>query len=169
MIKVAVVGPESTGKSELTQVLAEHYGIDWVREYSRVFLTNLDRPYIEEDLVAITQGQLKSQLEAIGQGGDLVLFDTDLLVMKVWALFKYGRVDPVIANEWEANLADLYLLTDTDIPYEDDPLRENPNDRPELFKVYENELKTIGANYKVIKGSREERLSQAIAAINNIG
>lgn len=168
MKKIAIVGPESTGKTELSKVLAAHYGVNWVPEYARTYLEPRNGFYEEKDLAKIANGQLKSQQGAISTNHDLVFFDTDLLVIKIWAQFKYGRVDPFITDAMEKHQPDLYLLTYHDIPYEEDPLRENPNDRAALFEYYEREVKSSNVPYAIIKGSREERSQAAIQAINNI-
>lgn len=168
MLTVAVVGPESTGKTDFARSFASRMEATYVPEFSRQFLTDLQRPYVKDDLVDITKGQLQSQERAKQQGSDLIVFDTDLLVMKVWSEFKYGSIDPFIAEKWKQNRCDFYVLTYYDIPYEEDPLRENPDQRPELFEVYENELKLAHLPYVIVKGSREERIAMAIAAINNI-
>jgi len=168
MITVAIVGPESTGKTEISKSLADHFKTEWVPEYARDFLTELGRPYEESDLVSITKGQLDHQVEAIRSAKDLVFFDTDLLVLKIWSEFKYGRVDPYIETQWDLTMSDFYFLTYHDIPYEKDPLRENPHQRPQLFELYEEALKKAGASYTILRGNRTQRLKQAISVINNI-
>lgn len=60
MKKIVIVGPESTGKSTLSQELSQHYAnhypTAWVPEYAREFLDELDRPYTYEDLLTIAKG-----------------------------------------------------------------------------------------------------------------
>ena len=59
MHKIVIIGPESTGKSTLSQQLAHHYNEPWVREYAREYIDHLDRPYTYADLLAIAKGQVK--------------------------------------------------------------------------------------------------------------
>lgn len=166
MISIGIVGPESTGKSTLSKSLAEHYQTLWSEEYAREYLTALDGSYEQSDLLKIAAGQLELANKVIRKANGIVFHDTDLLVIKVWSEFKYGDCDPWIVEKYELNKADLYLLTDTNIPYEEDPLRENPSQRGELFEIYEQELIKSKANYQVIKGELSERLDQSIAYIN---
>lgn len=166
MISIAIVGPESTGKSTLSKSLAEYYQTLWSEEYAREYLTELVRPYKQSDLLEIAAGQLELANKAKQKANGIVFHDTDLLVIKVWSEFKFGDCDPWIIEQYELNKADLYLLTDTDIPYEDDPLRENPSQRGELFEIYEQELIKSEANYQVIKGGLAERLDQSVQYIN---
>lgn len=166
MISIAIVGPESTGKSTLTKSLAKHYQTIWSEEYAREYLTALERPYEQSDLLEITAGQLEIADKVKMKANSIVFHDTDLLVIKVWSEFKYGDCDPRIIEQFELNQADLYLLTDFNIPYEVDPFRENPNQRGELFKIYEQELIKSGLNYQVVKGDLSERVNQSITCVN---
>ncbi|WP_286755171.1 ATP-binding protein [Roseivirga sp. UBA838] len=168
MITIAVVGPESTGKTTLTEALAAHYKTLWVPEYSREFLTNLNRPYIQNDLIAIAEGQLREERKYRKQVKDLLFLDTDLFVIKIWSEFKYGHCDPWILQQLSMNQASYYLLTYYDVPYEEDPLRESPENRPELFDLYEKALKEYGVAYEVVQGSFQKRLETAIQKINSI-
>jgi len=168
MMSIAIVGPESTGKSTLTKSLAKHYRTLCSEEYAREYLTALERPYEQSDLLEIAKGQLEIANKVKMKENSIVFHDTDLLVIKVWSEFKFGDCDPWIIKQFEMNQADLYLLTDFNIPYEEDPLRENPEQRRELFEIYEQELIKSKANYQVIKGELSDRLNQSIAHINQI-
>ncbi|OEK05856.1 AAA family ATPase [Roseivirga misakiensis] len=168
MITIAIVGPESTGKSTLAQTLATYYGTVSVPEYSREFLTDLGRPYRQEDLLTIAKGQLESEKIYRKRANERLILDTDLFVIKVWSEFKYGNCDPFILQLLQMNLADFYLLTSPDIPYEDDPLRESPNDRGRLFDIYHQELVEANVSFKVVQGSPEYRLRQSIKAISEV-
>ncbi len=168
MISVSVVGPESTGKTTLARSLSEHYNAVWVPEYARDYLTELPRPYDQSDLLSIASGQLKALNEGVKNANGLLLQDTDLMVIKIWSEVKYGSVNPWIQMQLEMNLPDFYLLTFYDIPYEEDPLRETPERRPELFDLYEAEVKKTGVPYQVVSGSHQDRLETAIRNINTI-
>ncbi len=168
MLKVAVIGPESTGKTTLAEALAAHFKTACVPEYARQYLNTLDRPYLQKDLSTMAIGQLALE-EKIAQSAEKLLFlDTDLYVIKVWSEFKYGQCDPYILTQLQFHRADFYLLTDHHIPYEEDPLRENPDQRDKLFDIYLNEMKASGCAFSIVSGTHEERLRQAIAKINDL-
>ena len=168
MIKVCIQGPESTGKTFLANALAEKYKAPCVPEYARQYLGNLDRPYVQCDLLEIAKGQLILEADKSKRSPKLLILDTDLHVIKVWSEYKYGNCDPWILQQLELQHSDIYLLTFYDIPYEEDPLRENPNERPELFDIYEKLLKDRGLHYRVIQGTREKRLNTATKYINSL-
>jgi len=168
MISVAIVGPESTGKTTLAKSLAKHFKTVWVEEYAREYLMASNGSYEQRDLLQIAAGQLELIKARSKNARDLIFLDTDLLVIKIWSEFKYQNCDPWIEQQLEMNRADLYLLTDFDIPYEYDPLRESPNKRGELFEIYKNSLEESGSNFQIVKGDHSDRLDQAIGYINLI-
>jgi len=63
LIKVAVIGPESTGKSTLCELLAMHYNTQWCPEFAREYLLTHGMDYTYEDLLFIAKGQLAMEDE----------------------------------------------------------------------------------------------------------
>jgi nicotinamide riboside kinase len=167
MKKIVVTGVESSGKTTLAIDLANKLNARYVSEYSREYLTHLTRPYLQEDLLKITHGQLRSELEAEQNSPDLIICDTSLLVLKVWSEYKYGYCDPWILDQFENHNWDMFLLPHYDIPFEDDPLRENPKDRDVLFEIYLKELERLQIPFHILHGSPQDRLAQAIDAIQS--
>lgn len=169
MLTVAVVGPESTGKTTLAKSLAAHFKTEWVPEFAREYLTDLNRPYTQTDLLEIAKGQLRAEKKLQPKAKNNLLFlDTDLLVIKIWSEFKYGNCDPWIEQQLRLNQPSIYILTHFDIPYEDDPLRENRGERPELFDLYEEALQNSDSPYFIVQGNQQKRLDKAVKSINSI-
>ncbi len=166
MKKVVITGPESTGKTTLAQALALHYQTYWVREYARIYMDHLHRPYEEADLLAIAKGQLASEEVAKAKASRLMICDTSLEVIKIWSEVRYNRCHPWILDKYQQQKVNLYLLCAPDIPWAPDPQRENPEDREALFKRYQQELKE--KNCIEIGGNRQERKSIAISAIETL-
>ena len=165
--KIAIVGPESTGKSTLAKDLAAHYQTEWVPEFAREYLDQIKRPYKFEDLSEIAKGQLNLEQKKAKNANDLLFCDTNLIVIKVWSEFKYGKCEPQIIEQIQASDYDLHLLTDIDFPWTPDPLREHPDKRQELFDIYVKELEGFGFDYEIISGHGNARLDNAISAINS--
>ena len=94
--KIAIVGPESTGKSTLAEGLAKHYQTVWVPEYARGYLNKLGRGYDQSDLIKIAQGQLGLEDECVNDAKRFLFCDTNLVVIKIWSDFKYGNCAPEI-------------------------------------------------------------------------
>lgn len=168
LIRIAIVGPECTGKSELAAYLAGHFNTVWVPEYARGYLDNLVRPYEPEDLLTIADGQLRIENEWALTANRFLFCDTTLLVIKVWSEFKFGTCDPEIIRAMENTSYDLHLLTYVDIPWENDPQREHPDRREELFQIYRNELVKMKVPFIEIRGQREERRKTAVEALMKV-
>ncbi len=81
---------------------------------------------------------------------------------------KYGFCDPWIDAQLRIRPYDLYLLCNIDMPWEDDPLREHPNEREVLFEKYVLALEAMNAKYAIISGKGAERLNNAIAASETV-
>jgi NadR type nicotinamide-nucleotide adenylyltransferase len=166
--KVAVIGPECTGKSALSEFLAGHFQTTWVPEYARGYIENLTRPYQESDLLTIAHGQLRIEDAWSNDANKVLICDTNLYVIKVWSEFKFGSVHPEITQAIESRKYDLYLLTNIDIPWEDDPQREHPDKRKELYNIYRNEMLQQTVPFVEISGAREHRRQLAIDAIQKL-
>jgi nicotinamide riboside kinase len=147
MHKIIVTGPESSGKTTLCKSLSKHFNLPFSKEYAREYLDALNRDYNQEDLLKIAKGQLKSEQNT-------QLLDTDLITIKIWSKYKYGSCDKWILEQIEKQKSEnrFYLLCKPDIPWKADPLRENPNDREELFEIYKKELESLAQNYFIVEG-----------------
>ncbi|MFD2200508.1 AAA family ATPase [Shivajiella indica] len=166
--KVVVIGPESTGKSTLSQTLAAHFSVPWVPEYAREYLEKLDRSYQYDDLLKIAKGQVALEEKEAEKAKNLLICDTDLHVIKVWSEHKFGKVDEWILDQIRERIYDAYLLTDIDIPWQEDPLREHPEPkmRRYLFDWYQRLIQQSGVPFIIVSGSEEERLRKSIAAVD---
>lgn len=168
MRRIVITGPESSGKTTLALDLARWLGGGYVPEVAREYLSELGRPYQEQDLLAIAQMQIERE-EGIASGvpSDGILFcDTDLITIRIWGEEKYGRCDPWIMARTEHRPYDLWLLCTPDMPWEPDPLRENPHDRDRLFDVYRATLERLKKPFLIMRGDRERRESDALIAID---
>lgn len=164
--RIAITGPESTGKSALAEWLAGRYGTAWVPEYAREYLDRIHRPYGEADILAIARGQVAAE-EALAPRARTYLFcDTEAIVTKIWSEVKYGRCHPWITDRIATRPYDLYLLCDIDLPWEYDPLREHPDRRSYLFDLYHKELKERNLPFAVVSGSGETRFVNAATIID---
>lgn len=165
--KVVIIGPESTGKSTLSAALSQQYGEPWVPEYARQYLEEMDREYVYEDLRQIAKGQLALEDQKASEARELVFCDTDLRVIHVWSEHKYGHTDPWVLDQIGKRKYDLYLLTDIDIPWEDDPQREYPDPgmRSYFYAWYERLVQNSGVPVVKISGTLEQRMAAAMAGI----
>lgn len=163
--KIAITGPESTGKSTLSEALAINFDTVWVPEFARGYLEKLGRPYEEADLLKIAKGQVALQQKMEASSSKYLICDTELLVMKIWSEHKYDRCHPWILKKLDEIKYDLYILPYIDIPWQEDPLREHPDLREYFYDKYKAELLSRDANFIEVNGSLENRVRQAIIAV----
>ncbi|HMR18035.1 MAG TPA: ATP-binding protein [Sphingobacterium sp.] len=161
LIKIAVVGPESTGKSTMAQYLAKNTGTVCVPEYARYYCQNLNRQYTLQDEVNMFYGQLAVEEALIPlTTHDILICDTTILTVKVWCDYLFGDTPAEIKAEITRRHYDLYLFMDIDLPWEDDPLRDFPGQREHFREVWQKELEAIRADYVIISGLGSDRLQR---------
>ena len=167
MLKVAITGPESSGKTSLAQILSKHYKVEWIPEFARNYLIQKSGKYTFEDLSYIAEKQFKA-FSTASKNQELLIADTELLVIKIWSKVKYDKIAPLVNNYFKQQEFDIYLLCKPDIPWEYDELREHPEMREELFELYKEELATNHLPYRIIHGSEDERYLSATRIINQL-
>ncbi len=167
-LKVVLFGPESTGKTTLAEALADHFGTEWVPEFMREYLQEKwDRTGEKvswDDLLPIAEGQIASENLKAKNAEEVLFCDTDLRELKVYSEYYYdGSCPEAIRNAVQENRYDLYFLTFVDTPWVPDDLRDRPEERKGIFRIFENELKSNGIPYHELSGGKLERLEKAIA------
>ena len=164
--KIAIVGPESTGKSTLSAFLANHYHTVWVPEYAREYCEKLTAPPTLHDELEMFKGQLALERKLQPQANKLLICDTTFITVKIWSDALFGHTPPEVLAELPRHTYDFYLLLSIDLPWQDDPLRDFPHQREHFMQVWHAELKAINARYEVISGQGHQRYQNAINAID---
>ncbi|WP_367104458.1 AAA family ATPase [uncultured Psychrobacter sp.] len=175
VFKVAVLGAESTGKTTLCRDLAAYFDSLWVPEYMRIYLqAKWDAEQLTctwEDLLPIAEGQIKLENHLAKQAAqDLehsnqqkyLFCDTSLLELMVYSNWYYGDCPNALKEAALAHHYDLILLTEVDIPWVADDLRDSPYQREEISVYFEDQLNTYNKDFSPVDGSREKRVQQVI-------
>ena len=178
--KIVIIGPESTGKSSLCELLAKHFHTQWVPEFAREYLLTHGKDYTYNDLLTIAKGQLASEELTVDSwqltGSRLptpssrLFIDTDMYVMKVWCEYVFGKCHQWIIDQASSRKYDLYLLCNTDLPWVKDELREYPDleTREKLFHTYRDIMINQNTPWVEIKGDYDKRLRLAIEAVGSL-
>jgi NadR type nicotinamide-nucleotide adenylyltransferase len=164
--KIAVVGPESTGKSTMSAYLAKHYNTVWVPEYARDYCAKLTEPCTWQDEINMFYGQLDLEAEMLPLANELLICDTTFITVKIWSDYTFGRTPQEVLDELPKHTYDLYLLLNIDLPWEEDPLRDFPHMREHFMQIWIKELQALDARYVLISGTGDDRYKNAVNAID---
>ncbi|MDX2191264.1 MAG: AAA family ATPase [Bacteroidota bacterium] len=176
--KIVLYGPESTGKTMLAQQLATHFNTLWVPEFARAYLENKRNFYdpntpssseicTESDIPSIVIGQISDEDALQNQAHTYLFCDTNPLQTAVYVKYYYGKNYQWLNGIIGQRTYNLYLLMDIDVPWVDDPLRDRPYARKELFELFENTLIENKQKYIIISGDYDQRLQRAIKILEN--
>jgi NadR type nicotinamide-nucleotide adenylyltransferase len=165
---ICLHGPESTGKSTIAPRLARHFDSSCIAEFGRTYCEAFGTDLSMADLLAIARSHDAKVKAALAEREYPVILDTDPLMTAVWADMLFGRRDPWFAN-WTGT-ADLYLLFDIDLPWEDDGTRMfgGTEDRQRFFDLSRRELERRGVPWRLISGEGDARWMAVLAAIASV-
>lgn len=172
VINVAVLGAESTGKTTLCRDLAAYFSGPWVPEYMRTYLqAKWDKQQLTctwDDLLPIAQGQIElenklaKQADQTPDNTHYLFCDTSLFELMVYANWYYGDCPEALTKAALAHHYDLILLTEVDIPWVADDLRDSPHQREEISAYFASQLNIHQKPFCYIAGDRDERVRQVV-------
>jgi len=172
IIKIAMFGPESTGKTTLAIQLAEYYKTVSVPEFARNYLQekwNKSQLICDiDDMLPIAHGQTKLENEGQSIANKYLFCDTNLMVTKVFSEVYYGYCDPLLDKAAQEHEYDLFFLTDIDVPWEKDDLRDKPEGRKSVFEVFKKALVDNKKAFVTLSGDKTLRLNTAVTIINDL-
>lgn len=163
MKRICLIGPECTGKTALAMRAERELGLAWIEEYAREYVERHGNDLTADDVEPIARGQMANLDRA---AGELIVLDTDLLSTVVYARHYYGACPAWIEEEARRRRADVYLLFDTDVPWEPDPARDAGGDaREDLFDAFRAALDEFETRWEIVSGEGEARWARLRAAL----
>jgi len=172
IIKIALFGPESTGKTTLAMQLAEHFKTAWVPEFARDYLQekwdNKAQICDVGDMLPIAYGQVQLENDNLSIANKFLFCDTNLMVTKVFSEVYYNFCDPLLDKAARKHEYDLFFLTDINVPWEKDDLRDKPEGRKSVFAVFKQTLIDNNKPFITLSGDKDLRLNKAIQIVNGL-
>jgi NadR type nicotinamide-nucleotide adenylyltransferase len=160
---IVITGAESTGKSLLTEWLANHFQVRFIPEFARSYVENLHRKYNYSDVEKIAQQQIRELQKITELEYPMVFVDTWLIITKIWFEEVFGHSPQWLETAIKNTKIDLFLVCDTDLPWVPDPVRENGGERRlYLQNRYIETIQKYGFNYKIVSGENDSRNKNAL-------
>lgn len=163
--RVCVLGAESTGTTTLAKALAEHFQTNWVPEFGREYSANKvarnDSTWKTEEFVHIAEQQTRMENKAAHEANRLLICDTNAFATMVWHRRYMGFHSKPVEDITRRGRCDLYILTGDEIPFVQDGLRDGEQVRHEMHGWFEDALKAQAVPWILLRGSPEQRLSEA--------
>ncbi len=170
-LRIAVYGPESTGKTRLAGKLAAHFAAPLVAEYARERWDQQGALGLE-DMLPVAKEQWRREDAAAAAGGRLIICDTDALTTMLWSDLLYGTTPDELRRGAEKRCKNyaLYLLLDIDVPFAPDPQRcfPDPADREKCRRVWRGALERRHLPFADIRGDWAAREVAAIDAVQQL-
>jgi nicotinamide riboside kinase len=168
VIRIAITGPECTGKTSLSNWLSSQlFDTKLIREYAREYLSKKPEgySYTASDILEIAAKNATLFSKAFQANSDALVVDTEFFVLDIWMEEVFHTSSEEIREFERVYDFDLYLLCEPDIPWEADPLRENPHDRYRLFYKYKQVLQENNRTFDIVNGIGEDRHKRVLERI----
>jgi HTH-type transcriptional repressor of NAD biosynthesis genes len=172
--RISVVGAESTGTTTLARDLAEHYRTVWVPEYGREYCEKLQAAGVDlwtyqwrsGEFTEIAHKQQELEDGLAREANRILMCDTDVLATGIWHERYIGTRSTEVEAIAESHRHDLYLLTDCDLPFVQDGLRDGETIRQWMTRRFEEVLTERGLPWVKISGQGEQRLAAAVPEVD---
>lgn len=167
--RVVVLGAESSGTTTLARDLAAHFRSVWVEEYGRecceTYWSGLDYQWQSAEFAHIAGEQQKRENAAARLANRVLICDTNAWTTRLWHERYLGKMSPEVEQIAAKGRADLYLLTDVNIPFVQDGIRDGEAIRVAMQKRFIEELEAHNVPWILVAGEPETRLRRAVAEI----
>lgn len=172
--KFCFVGPESSGKTILSKMIADFYKCPLVEEYGRRYVeeNNLNKKtrkgdFSIIDINKIAGNQLHLEDEATKNSEGMIICDTDIMITQIFSELYFNEAPRwIIEESWRRSKDYIYFLMDIDFNWIDDGTREFPEKRKYHFNRIKQELERRNSEYYLINGSIEERFIKIKKIVN---
>jgi len=167
MISIVLIGPESSGKTVLSEYLADHFETIWVEEYLREHFNQFSS-VLEEKMLEIAQKQRKNEEKGEETAENIVFFDTNLVTLKVYHELYFDSLAFWFRELYHRKNYTHYLLLKPDIPWVDDGQRDMKDHRDAIFSLFESQLLMLECPFSVVSGDFDQRKAMAVELVNEI-
>ncbi|WP_425615265.1 AAA family ATPase [Anatilimnocola sp. NA78] len=170
--RVCVLGAESTGTTTLAEDLAATLQTCWVAEYGREYSAMKhargETTWQTSEFVDIAREQSRRENEQAKQANRILICDTNAFATTFWHRRYMASRSSTVEAIAAAGKCDLYLLTGDEIPFVQDGLRDGEDIRHEMHRWFETALANQPVPWRMVSGSRQERIEISLRAIASL-
>jgi NadR type nicotinamide-nucleotide adenylyltransferase len=166
--RVALVGPESTGKTTLARRLAERYETVCVPEYARLWSEARRHPFRLVDVSSIARSQLAAEDSLLRHANRVLIADTNLANLRLWSERRFDRCPDWVVTEAARRPYDLTLVNAPDVPLAGNDARDPSGQRAAFHARCLSDAKACGTRVVDIRGSWDERWARATSAVDDL-
>jgi len=178
MLKIVLIGPESTGKTTLCKELAKHFSTCWVPEICRLMAeerlqigNEINFHFTLDDFIKMAHQQNTLEQYHSFQANKILFCDNDSFAVSIWCERYLGKYHTEIYDIYKnANLHDnkIYILMKPNVPFVQDGYRDGEHIREWMFERFIEELDKNQLHYYLVESSDyKERTNMVIQIINN--
>lgn len=170
--RVAIMGPESTGKSTLTENLANYFNTNFVPEYGRL-IYEIENKVEIKDFIPISKGRQEIEDWMIKSSNKFIFCDTEdittYIFSKMYCPGEYLSTEEYFLKQLnDKKKYDLYLLLKPDCQPIQDGTRNFLTEREDHYNVIKNWLVKLDCNFIEIGGNWKERTETSIEIIKDL-
>jgi len=171
IVKAAFLGAMSTGKSTITEALAQRHQSTFASEYGRDYWSKhqVDRRISLEAFDEIAAGHIAREEEAFRHAKDVCFVDTNAITTYMFSMDYHGSATENLTRLALENVGryDLFFLCEDDIPYDDTWDRSGDRKRSVFQKQIVADLHARRVPYISLRGSLEERMARVDAVLRD--
>ena len=169
--RVVIIGSESSGTTTLARALAEHYRTTWVPEYGRTYSegrVHSSQPWRSDEFVHIATEQVRMEDALETLANRVLICDTDAFATAIWHERYMGTPSADVKRLAASRRYDLYVVTDVNIPFQRDDIRDGESFRQWMQDRFIEELSKNSTPMMLVTGPHEERFAAAVKRIDEI-
>ena len=169
--RVVIIGSESSGTTTLARALAEHYRTVWVPEYGRTYSEGrqyVGQPWRTDEFTYIATEQVRMEDALATLANKVLICDTDAFATSIWHERYMGTPSDDVKAIAAGRKYNLYVVTDVNIPFEQDGIRDGESFRQWMQGRFIEELSKSSTPMIVVTGPHEERFAAAVKRIDEI-
>lgn len=166
--KIAILGPESVGKTVLTEKISNRFHTNFVPEYGRLVYESKNRVDLD-DFMKISVGRQSLEDWMVKFSNKIIFLDTEDIVTYIFSKLyypkEYRKYEDYFLEKIKKHRYDLYILLRPDCDVVQDGTRNFLSNRWNHFKLLKDFMVSFNIDFVEVSGNWDERYKKSISII----